>query len=455
MARPTAALSEPPPPPAAVPSRRDPIGWIVAASLSAGAVAVLVLLTVVVAGAPEHVITGTALLGFALGWALLAVLSSRTSQPQRWAVVPAAGMGLTGAALVLLAPGERAMGVLGWVWPPALLALAGWMLLRARRHLRSWTRTWLLHPVCVVTALAAVAGGVETVRGTLDPVRPAAEGRLYDVGGHRLYLECSGSGSPTVVLANGFTEHTPSWAWVAPAVARDTRVCTYDRAGLGWSEPASGPQDGIELADDLHALLAAASVPGPYVLAGHSVGGAYDLVFTARYPTEVAGMVLLDSSSPDQFSLPDFPRAYELYRRASAVFPPLARLGLGRVTFGAGSSGLPPDARTREQAIAASAAELRGQRDEWSQLPAAFAQARRLTGLGSKPLVVLTAGRGQQRGWSAAQAELAALSSDSVHRTVQGATHAALLADRRFAAHSSRAIRDVVRAVRTGAPLRP
>src|SRR3712207_7352479 len=107
--------------------------------------------------------------------------------------VPAAGMGLSGAALLLLAPDERAMSVLGWVWPPSLLALAGWMLLRARRHLRSWTRTWLLYPVCVVTALAAVAAGVETVRGTFDPVRPAAEGRLHDVGGQRPYLRCSGS----------------------------------------------------------------------------------------------------------------------------------------------------------------------------------------------------------------------------------------------------------------------
>jgi pimeloyl-ACP methyl ester carboxylesterase len=258
-----------------------------------------------------------------------------------------------------------------------------------------------------------------------------------------------------VVLASGFGKHSPSWAWVAPAVAQDTRVCTYDRAGVGWSGPAGHPQDGVEVAADLHRLLAVAGVPGPYVLVGHSVGGVYDLVFADRYPTDVAGMVLLDSSTPQQFALPGYADAYGMWRRASAVLPPLARLGLGRPAFGGDFDDLPPDAREREKALAASARDLRGQRDEWSRLPAVFAQAQALRDLDGKPLMVITAGLGHVPEWFAAQDRLAALSDNSEHRVVAGATHMSLLHDRDVAAKSAWGIRDVVQAVRTGLPLQP
>jgi pimeloyl-ACP methyl ester carboxylesterase len=432
---------------------RVPIGWVVAGSLAVGALAPLALTLLVVGGAAEHVITGTALLGFALGWALLAVASQRwTDQPQRWAWLPAGTLGLSGAGLLLLAPGDRGMTVLGWIWPPLLLALAVAMLRRARRSLHSRTRAWLVTPVCVLVALTAGAGALETVRGPGADM-PAA-GRLVDVGTHRLYLECAGAGSPTVVLSSGSGEHTTSWAWIAPTVAQDSRVCRYDRAGTGWSEPAAHPQDAAEVAADLHRLLTAAGEPGPYVLAGHSTGGVYGLVFADRYPADVAGMVLLDSATPEQFSLPGYAAAHAGWRRASALFPSLARLGLGRLALGTGSTGLPPDAAEREQALAASARDLRGQRDEWAQLPAVFAQAQQLTDLGGTPLVVLTAGE-QDAAWLAAQDELAALSSNAAHRVLDGAAHADLLTDRDVADSSAQGIREVVQAVRAGAPLRP
>jgi pimeloyl-ACP methyl ester carboxylesterase len=456
MARPTTILTELPPIPSPHPPRRGRIGLVIATSLLIGAVAALVLDVVVFAGAREHVITGTALLGFALGWGLLALWSGRrTSQPQQWALVPAAFLGLSGVALLLLTPSDRALTLLGWVWPPALLALAGWMVNQARRSLFSWSRVWLIYPVCAVTALVGVAGAVETVRAT-SASNTSAAGQTYDVGGHRLYLECSGAGSPTVVLTSGFGSHTPSWAWIAPAVAVDTRVCTYDRAGEGRSDPATGPQDGVQLAADLHALLAKANVPGPYVLVGHSVGGPYSLVFAARYPTEVAGMVLLDATSPHQFALiPSYSGVYETFRRATALFPSLARLGLARPAFGTGFTELPPAARDQEREFAVSNGELRGERDEWSQFPAAFRQAQAMTDFGTKPLLVLTAGTGQDPGWSAAQDQLAALSHNSAHHTVSGATHEALLIDRNFAASSAQGVRDVVQAARAGTPLRP
>jgi pimeloyl-ACP methyl ester carboxylesterase len=442
-------------PPEAVTTRTGRIARIVIASLASGLVAALLLVLVVFPAAPEHVTTGLLMVAFAAGWAMLAALSTRwTDQPQRWARVPAASMAIVGTTLIVTAPADRVLVALGWVWPPALFALAVWMIRSARRELRSRTRAWLIQPVCAVLALAAVGGATQTVLESTDDSLPAPAGQTYVVDGHRMFLHCAGTGSPTVLLSSGFGERSPSWAWIATAVARTTRVCVYDRPGQGWSEAAAGPQDGIQLATDLHALLASAGVTAPYVLAGHSVGGTYNMTFAARYPTEVAGMVLLDSATPEQFTaLPNYPAFYSTFRRVSGLLPTLARLGVGHVTSATMFGGLPPQARDLERSFNASARDYRGQREEWSELPAAFTQAKALTTLGAKPLVVVTAGKGQESGWSAAQDKLARLSTNSVHRTIDGAEHAALLDDRTFAADSSTAINDVVAAARTGTAL--
>jgi pimeloyl-ACP methyl ester carboxylesterase len=435
-------------------TRSGHIGLIVVGSLATGLTAALMLVLVVFAGAAEPVVTGSAMLAFGLGWAMLAALSVwRTDQPQRWALVPAAYFAIMGAALLLFSPGDGALSLLGWAWPPLLLALLVWTVVHARRHLRSRTRPLVLYPVLLALTLSAAGGALETVAESAGGGQAVA-GRMVDVDGHRLYLACSGTGSPTVVLENGLGEHTPSWAWIVKNVARDTRVCVYDRAGQGWSESAAGPQDGVQVAADLHTLLERAAVPGPYVLAGHSVGGTYALTFAARYPQQVAGMVLLDSSTPQQFTaLPGYPAAWSSYRRLSALLPPLARVGLLRLVAAGGFDGLPPQARSQELALAVTARELSSQRAEWSELPAAFTQAQTLTDLNGKPLIVVTAGLGQQAGWPAAQHQLARLSSNSLQGTVAGADHTALLDNEAMSADSSQAIRDVVSAVRTGTPL--
>jgi pimeloyl-ACP methyl ester carboxylesterase len=438
-------------PPAA--ARQGHIGRIVALSLGAGLVLALLLVLVVFPGAREYLTTGVLLLGFAAGWALLAALSTRrTDQPQRWAWVPALAMGATGAALLLFAPGNDALSLLGWVWPPLLVVLVVWCVLGARRQLRSRTRAWLVYPVLAVLALVAVGGAVETVLETSDSTTaPSAD--MYDVGGHRLYLHCQGTGAPTVVLSNGLFEHAAAWAWVQQAVSADTRVCVYDRAGEGFSDTASAPQDGRTLAADLHTLLARAHIPGPYVLAGHSVGGAYALVYAARYPDQVAGVALIDSATPYQFELPGYSRDYALMlRRGSGLLPTLARFGVARLAFGPGFAGLPPAARDQERAFTSSARDFRGARDEISQFPTAFRQAQQLTSLGDTPLYVLTAGQGQQTGWAAAQDDLATLSTNVTH-TVTDASHAVLLEDHTASAATSDAIRAVVNAVRTGTAL--
>jgi hypothetical protein len=172
-------------------TRKGHIGLIVVGSLATGLTAVLLLVWFVFAGAAEPAVTGSAMLGFGLGWAMLAALSVwRTDQPQRWALVPAAYFTIMGAALLLFAPGDGALSLLGWAWPPLLLALLVWIVVRARRYLHSWTRPLVLYPVLVVLALSAAGGAAETVAESASAGQVVA-GRMVDVGGHRLYLACS------------------------------------------------------------------------------------------------------------------------------------------------------------------------------------------------------------------------------------------------------------------------
>ncbi|TMF90507.1 MAG: alpha/beta fold hydrolase [Chloroflexi bacterium] len=436
--------------------RKGRVGLIVAGSLTTGFVVALVLVIGPFGGAQEHVIMGTALLGWALGWALLAVLSIRWSdQPQRWAVVPAALMALAGASFLVFRPDANAMNLLGWIWPLALIALAVWMTVQARRTLRSITRRLILYPLFVGLVVAGVGGGYETIQEQVDRSTTAMPGHLVDVGGRRLYVQCSGSGSPTVVLVSGLAETSVYWGgWIAPAVAQNTTVCAYDRAGQGWSDPPASPQDGAAVATDLHTLLANAQIPGPYVLVGHSTGGAYARVFAARYPDQVAGMVFLDSQPNEAFTgLPNFPSQYSTLRRASALFPSLARLGVFRLVNQFASDPLPVPTRDEERAAVSTASLNRIQRDEFAELPMTLKEAAALTTLGGQPLIVITAGKGAQAGWLPLQDKMTGLSTNSDHRVLPDTDHPGVVHDKAGAAVASQAILDVVASVRSGGPL--
>jgi pimeloyl-ACP methyl ester carboxylesterase len=443
------------------PSRPDPgprghIGWIVAGSLATGLVAAVLLAAAPFIPAEESAVTGAVLCGFALGWAMLAVLSVRfTDQPQRWAAAPALFMGLGG--LLLVGFGSPVHQVLNWVWPPAVLVLAVWMIVGVHRQLQSRGGRWLLYPVIAVLALASIGGGYQTLGEAADARAYPMPGQLIEVGGHRLHLSCTGAGAPTVVLEPGGGGMSSILGWIAPAVARDTRVCVYDRAGRGWSEPADTAQDGAQIATDLHTLLQRGHVPGPYVLAGHSFGGLYVLTFAARYPDEVAGMVLVDSTAPASAAKPGTPSpghggSSDGMSRVSALVSTAARLGLGRLYAQSDFGSLPPRSRDEVRASVATASTLRSTIDEYLQATASTEQAAALGDFADKPLIVLTAGSGHDAAWSAAQNRMATLSTNSVHRIIAGATHEDLITDEEDAAATTQAILDVVSAV--GSPRR-
>src|SRR5688500_10118369 len=153
---------------------------------------------------------------------------------------------------------------------------------------RVWRR--LLGLVVVLFALA-VAGAIYLAIATEHTARAyPPPGEIVDVGGYSLHINCVGQGSPTVVLDAGSGEKSAQWVRVQRKVSHTTRVCAYDRAGMGWSEMGPDPRDAKQITGELHSLLNKAGVEGPYVLVGHSFGGMYMQTYAVRYPAEVAGV---------------------------------------------------------------------------------------------------------------------------------------------------------------------
>jgi pimeloyl-ACP methyl ester carboxylesterase len=126
-------------------------------------------------------------------------------------------------------------------------------------------------------------------------------GRRIDVGGHRLHFECQGEGKVSVIMDAGLNQPAKTWNGIPAEVAKFTRVCVYDRAGLGDSDPARRPRTSQQIVNELHTVLAKAGIGGPYVLAGHSFGSLNVLLFASQYPNETVGLVLIDGSHVDQY----------------------------------------------------------------------------------------------------------------------------------------------------------
>jgi pimeloyl-ACP methyl ester carboxylesterase len=183
----------------------------------------------------------------------------------------------------------------------------------------------------VILLVLAVAGAIYQAIATMRAERAyPSPGEMVDVGGHSLHINCVGQGSPTVVLDAGLGDFSSQWVRVQRQVSHTTRVCAYDRAGMGWSEMGPEPRDAERISSELHALLGKAGIEGPYVLVGHSFGGMYMQTYAARYPEEVAGVALVDSSTePDQFGQrPERRGSHEPREQQLAVVPHLAQLGV-------------------------------------------------------------------------------------------------------------------------------
>jgi pimeloyl-ACP methyl ester carboxylesterase len=172
--------------------------------------------------------------------------------------------------------------------------------------------------------------------------RPQPPGPLVDIGGLKLHIHCTGAGSPTVVLESALGGSYISWALVQPDIERLTHVCSYDRAGFGWSDSGPRPRTAGRVADELQVLLERARVPPPFVLVGHSFGGLVMRIFASRYPRDVVGLVLVDPAHPEDWVAPapkeqvKIARGLDLCRYGTIA----ARFGAARIVSALGSVGL-------------------------------------------------------------------------------------------------------------------
>jgi pimeloyl-ACP methyl ester carboxylesterase len=200
---------------------------------------------------------------------------------------------------------------------------------------------------------------------------------------------------------------------VQPEVARSTRICTYDRAGMGWSEPSPEPRTAREFAKELHTLLANANEPGPYLLVGHSLGGYTMRVYAHDYPAEVSGLVLIDAQKlPAAGAAAPKPAP----KPGNASLPALlARVGVVRLLAGPLGSiqDLPPKDQQAYKAFAVTPRSVQTFVDEGKGMPEGGAQARAVTTLGALPLIVLSRGQDQSADWTASQASFLQLSTAS------------------------------------------
>jgi len=308
-----------------------------------------------------------------------------------------------------------------------------------------------LGTLAVFALAGAIYQAIATWRGRRCSPPP---GRLVRINEGRMHIHVTGEGTPTVVLESGMGASSLSWTLVQPQVAQFTRAVSYDRAGHGWSDLAHEPREVRQIAQELHALLQATGVPGPYVLVGHSFGGFVNRAFAHLYRGEVVGMVLVDSLHPAEWENPTAKQLQriEVARRYAWIAGWLARLGVVRFCLARLARGSPrlgwAAARAFGVDTAAATQRIVGEirklpapilpivREFWSRpknficlgqhvaaLPVIAAQAAAASSLGDLPLVVLSGDHHAAPYAAAWQCELALLSSRGRQLVVNDSGH--------------------------------
>jgi len=312
----------------------------------------------------------------------------------------------------------------------------------------------ILGGLVIVLLVLLTAGYVYQIRTTAaDFEQFAAPGQRVDVGGYSLHILCEGEGSPTVVVDAGNGDFSLGWTLVQPKVAQFARICTYDRAGYGWSDPSPSPRTARQIANELHTLLVNAEIEGPYVLVGHSLGGYNVRMYTDLYPEEVVGVVLVDAGHEEQLNrLPfEYIQITQQQNGYLSVMRLMARFGILRLMGkSAGEQALPPhigqlpeDIRDVYVTMMSHPSYFDATLGELEELEETCNQVKEIGDLGDRPLVVLTAENSidtealQSIGlpadfpieqiqpiWFELQGELAALSTNSNHLIAVGSGHA-------------------------------
>lgn len=255
-----------------------------------------------------------------------------------------------------------------------------------------WLRNIAVILVGLLTLLAIAGASYQALATRVDARRFPEPGKLVDVGGYRLKLNCSGAGNPTVVLESGLGDVSVEWEPVQSEVAKFTRVCSYDRAGYGGSDAGPKPRTSAQIAQELHSLLQDAAEKPPFILVGHSFGGYNVRAFNGRFSDEVAGLILVDTVQEDQYKL--LPPVWKQvgaalrahYRSQARRAPLLVELGIERLILQARG-------KAENSYLYLQSKYLAARSDELEHIQISAEQARAAGSLGDKPLIVLTAGK--------------------------------------------------------------
>jgi pimeloyl-ACP methyl ester carboxylesterase len=258
---------------------------------------------------------------------------------------------------------------------------------------------------------------------------------MIAVDGHQFHLLCKGDGTPTAILEPGFGLPSLVWAWVQAEVANTSRVCIYDRAGYGWSEPTAAPMDAENVSRQLYELLKEGNISGPYVLVGHSIGAAYIGMFAMKNPEAAAALILIDPTVPVGLDLSKLGEQSVLTKALSRYFVSVggARLLLAFGLFNYWRD-LPPEEGAAAKALFSNPMHMEATLKERSSLVASIRQLSTLANFGSVPMTViyseqvtsLRTAESQKRYWLN-------FSANSRSIVVRGADHISVLTNREYA----------------------
>lgn len=291
----------------------------------------------------------------------------------------------------------------------------------------------------LLVALAAGGATYQWIATRRDLSSTPPPGRLVDIGGHRLHIWCEGAGTPAVILEAGLGGTSAGWGFVQPGVARFTRACSYDRAGMGYSDAGPSPRTARRIANELAALIDRSGLDGPVVLAAASSGGFDVRVLASDHPDRVAGLVLVDASHEDQ------PHEIPTLARFVPLLSSIGALRILGVSLGLPPETLPPSTQQFERATRfraagywAAASEIRHIRESASEVRAS---RRKLT----VPVLVVTGARGADEAWQALQRDQATLSERGCQIVAERSGHVVPIDQPEVVVNAIRRIVDAVR----------
>jgi pimeloyl-ACP methyl ester carboxylesterase len=305
--------------------------------------------------------------------------------------------------------------------------------------MRRWTKRIFVVPGAFLVIATLSCATFQWLATRQDLAATPPPGQLVDIGGYGLHLWCTGDGAPAVILDAGLGGTSAGWGFVQPDVARFTRVCSYDRAGMGYSDSGPSPRTARRIAKELAELLAGSGIAGPVVLVGESIAGFNVRMFASDHPEHAAGLVLVDASHEDD--------AHEVPGIARFV-PLLSTIGVFRllgVSFGQPIESLAPSVRQYARATMFRASGYQAAADEIIHIRETISEVkgsrRRLT----IPVLVVTGAGGADENWRRLQQDQASLSERGCLITAQQSGHVVAIDQPQVVVDAIRTVVEIVR----------